>query len=54
MIGQWSEYRPLIGQHSPARRLREEEGGRSADDGAETEDEQRQDGGVAGLGDTWE
>lgn len=38
--------------HSPARGLREEEGGRRAHDGAEAEDKEREDGGVASLGRT--
>ena len=35
--------------HSPASSLREEEGGRGAHDGAQAEDEEREDGGVASL-----
>ena len=35
--------------HSPARGLRQEEGGRGAHDGAQAEDEEREDGGVASL-----
>ena len=35
--------------HSPARSLREEEGGPGAHDGAQAEDEEREDGGVASL-----
>ena len=43
----WSTLRKL--RHSPARGLREEEGGCGADNGAQAEYEQRQHGGVASL-----
>ena len=57
--------RPMIGHNeglwlvsthhhdSPARSLREEEGGPGAHDGAQAEDKKREDGGVASLDMTW-